>query len=100
MSTEMKPDGTLLSDIDYPYGLQPPLGTDCDSITLIETFRVRPRWLFVRVETKKGYVGWGEATLEGHSEAVEGAFKDFTDRFVGWNPANIEDICTFFTGSK
>lgn len=64
----------------YERGLQ--VGT-IDRIAKIETFRVRPRWLFVRVETEKGIVGWGEATLEGHSEAVEGAFADFRERFVG-----------------
>lgn len=63
-----------------------------DKIKSIETFRVPPRWLFVRVETESGIVGWGEATLEGHSEAVEGAFEDFKERFIGWEAANIEDI--------
>lgn len=58
----------------YPQGLK---DSKSDLIKSIETFRVRPRWLFVRVETEKGIVGWGEATLEGHSEAVEGAFADF-----------------------
>jgi galactonate dehydratase len=74
----------------YEKGLQ--AGSSIDRIAKIETFRVRPRWLFVRVETEKGVVGWGEATLEGHSEAVEGAFVDFRERFVGWDAANIEDI--------
>ncbi|ORY79329.1 hypothetical protein BCR35DRAFT_279479 [Leucosporidium creatinivorum] len=63
-----------------------------DLIKSIETFNVRPRWLFVRVETEKGIVGWGEATLEGHSEAVIGAYADFRERFIGWNSADIEDI--------
>ena len=38
----------------------------------IEYFRVPPRWLFVKVTDATGAYGWGEATLEGHSEAVEG----------------------------
>jgi galactonate dehydratase len=63
-----------------------------NAITKIETFRVPPRWLFVRVETKDGIVGWGEASLEGHAEAVEGAFESLRDRFLGADPANIEDI--------
>lgn len=58
----------------------------------IETFRVPPRWLFVRVETDDGAVGWGEASLEGHAEAVEGAFASLRDRFIGHDPARIEDI--------
>ena len=39
-------------------------------ITRIETFTVPPRWLFVRIESSDGHVGWGEASLEGHAEAV------------------------------
>ncbi|KAF8814657.1 enolase C-terminal domain-like protein [Phlegmacium glaucopus] len=58
----------------------------------IETFRVPPRWLFVRVQTTDGIVGWGEATLEGHTEAIEGAFQDLFERFVGKNADNIQDI--------
>lgn len=55
-------------------------------------FRVPPRWLFVRVETVDGLIGWGEATLEGHTEAVEGAFIDLRERFVGRNADDIQDI--------
>jgi L-alanine-DL-glutamate epimerase-like enolase superfamily enzyme len=36
-----------------------------DTIVKFEYFRVRPRWLFVRIESSNGHVGWGEATLEG-----------------------------------
>jgi galactonate dehydratase len=75
-STYKAPNTTV-----YEKGLQ--VGKDIDRIAKIETFRVRPRWLFVRVETEKGIVGWGEATLEGHSEAVEGAIADFQERFIG-----------------
>jgi galactonate dehydratase len=58
----------------------------------IETFLVAPRWLFVRVESDEGAVGWGEASLEGHAEAVDGAFEALRDKFVGADPYRIEDI--------
>lgn len=61
-------------------------------IARIETFRVPPRWLFVRVETTDGAVGWGEASLEGHVEAVDGAYEALRDRFVGADADRIEDI--------
>ena len=61
-------------------------------IARIETFIVPPRWLFVRIETDDGAVGWGEASLEGHAEAVDGAFAALRDRFIGHDPARIEDI--------
>ena len=34
-------------------------------IDRVETFRVRPRWLFLRLETDDGVVGWGEPVVEG-----------------------------------
>jgi galactonate dehydratase len=58
----------------------------------IETFYVPPRWLFVRVESDDGAIGWGEASLEGHAEAVDGAFEALKDRFIGHDPRRIEDI--------
>jgi galactonate dehydratase len=58
----------------------------------IETFYVAPRWLFVRIESDDGAVGWGEASLEGHAEAVDGAFEALRDKFVGYDPFRIEDI--------
>lgn len=61
-------------------------------ITQIETFFVPPRWLFVRVEADNGTVGWGEASLEGYAEAVDGVFAALRDRFIGTDPRRIEDI--------
>jgi galactonate dehydratase len=62
------------------------------AISRIETFIVPPRWVFVRTECDDGAVGWGEASLEGHAEAVEGAFAALRDRFIGHDPDRIEDI--------
>ena len=61
-------------------------------IARIETFYVPPRWLFVRVEADEGAIGWGEASLEGWAEAVDGAFAALRDRFVGHDPFRIEDV--------
>lgn len=63
-----------------------------DRIGRIECFAVRPRWLFVRVETEQGAVGWGEATLEGHVESVMAAIEAACDKLIGLNPDRIEDI--------
>lgn len=46
----------------------------------------------MRVETSDGLIGWGEGTLEGHTEAVEGVYQEFRDRFIGWDADGIEDI--------
>ncbi|GAA4027753.1 galactonate dehydratase [Sphingomonas rosea] len=68
--------------------------TGCPELKIgrIETFLVPPRWLFVRVETVDGAHGWGEASLEGHAEAVNGAFEAIRDRFIGHDARRIEDI--------
>lgn len=61
-------------------------------ITKVESFPLPPRWVFVKVTSSSGHVGWGEATLEGHSDAILGALKDLEKRFIGWPVENIQDI--------
>src|SRR5690625_718246 len=65
----------------------------------IETFLVPPRWLFVRIETDEGVTGWGEATLEGHCEAVRAAVHSFEDIVVGQDARRIEDLWQRMTKS-
>lgn len=60
-------------------------------ITRVETFLVAPRWLFVRVETESGIVGWGEATCEGRSETVRTAVDQLAELLVGRDALRIED---------
>lgn len=57
----------------------------------IDTFRLPPRWMFVRIETDDGAVGWGEASLEGHAEAVEAEFVGIRERLIGHDATRIED---------
>lgn len=61
-------------------------------IKTIEYFRVKPRWLFVKIVDAEGGIGWGEATLEGHTKAVEGTLDGYIDRFVGLEAEDIEHI--------
>ncbi|KAK7521267.1 D-galactonate dehydratase [Phyllosticta citriasiana] len=58
----------------------------------IEYFRVAPRWLFVKVTDDDANYGWGEATLEGHTEAVEGTLNEFASRLIGFDADDIEHI--------
>jgi galactonate dehydratase len=53
-------------------------------IKSIEYFRVLPRWLFVKIVDEEGQYGWGESTLEGHTEAVEGTLNALCKRFLGY----------------
>ncbi|EGP84182.1 uncharacterized protein MYCGRDRAFT_87695 [Zymoseptoria tritici IPO323] len=61
-------------------------------ITSIEYFRLPPRWLFVKIIDSSGNTGWGEASLEGHTEAVEGCLDAFRTRFLGLEADDIEHI--------
>lgn len=64
-------------------------------IKSIEYFRVLPRWLFVKITDESGAGGWGESTLEGHSEAVEGTLLALSKRFIGYEAEYVINIiCT------
>lgn len=60
-------------------------------ITDISTFLVSPRWLFLRVETNEGIVGWGEPVVEGRAETVRAAVAELSDLLIGEDPLRIED---------
>ncbi|MDK2933024.1 MAG: galactonate dehydratase [Clostridiales bacterium] len=40
----------------------------------IELFKVPPRWLFLKITTESGIVGWGEPVIEGKADTVAAAF--------------------------
>jgi galactonate dehydratase len=61
-------------------------------ITDYGLFSVPPRWLFLRVETSDGLVGWGEPIVEGRSRTVAAAVRELMETYLlGENPARIED---------
>jgi len=60
-------------------------------IARVETFLVPPRWLFCRVETDDGIVGWGEPVVEGRAEVVRAAVEVFTEYLIGTDPQRITD---------
>lgn len=68
-------------------------------ITEIETFLVPPRWLFCRVATDDGLVGWGEPVIEGRAETVRTAVHELEDLLWGQDPLRIEDHWQVLTKS-
>ena len=65
-------------------------------ITNIKTFGVtyennsdRP-YVFVKIETNDGVVGWGEGTLEGKANAVMACVADFKEFLIGADPMLVE----------
>lgn len=58
-----------------------------------ELFPVPPRWLFLRVETAEGLVGWGEPVVEGRVETVMAAVRELMERYVlGMDISRVEDV--------
>lgn len=53
---------------------------------------VMRNWVFVKVETDEGLVGWGEASLEWKTRAVAGAVADLEPLVLGQDPRRIEHI--------
>ena len=60
-------------------------------IVRVETFLVPPRWLFCRIETDEGLVGWGEPVVEGRAEVVRAAVEVLAEHLVGQDPLRIQD---------
>ncbi len=61
-------------------------------IVEVNSYFVRPRWGFVEIITDSGFVGWGEAVLEGHAAAVLACVQEYKDYLIGKDPSRIEDI--------
>ena len=59
-------------------------------ITHVDTFLVRPRWLFLRVRTDEGVTGWGEPGGEARPRTVAAAVDDMADYLLGQDPLAIE----------
>jgi len=57
-----------------------------------ELYTVPPRWLFLKLETSDGTVGWGEPVIEGKSRTVAAAVRELVDEhLLGEDPAPIQD---------
>ncbi len=61
-------------------------------IEKIETFRIRPRWLLLRMETDDGFVGWGEPVVEGRAATTEACVHELEPYLLGADPRRVEDI--------
>ena len=47
-------------------------------------------YVFVKLETNQGLVGWGEGTLEGKAQAAMSCIEDFRDFVIGKDPMQVE----------
>lgn len=58
-------------------------------ITRLETFLVKPRWLFLKIYTDAGIVGLGEPVTEGRALTCAAAVKEIEPYLVGKDPRAV-----------
>lgn len=61
-------------------------------ITRLTTYRLPPRWMFLKIETDEGVSGWGEPVIEGRARSVEAAVHELGEALIGQDPARINDV--------
>jgi galactonate dehydratase len=69
-------------------GVQP-RAKEIVKITKIETFLVKPRWLFLKIHTNAGVVGLGEPITEGRALTCQAAVKEIEPYLIGKDPRNV-----------
>ena len=60
-------------------------------ITKFRLYSVKPRWLFLAIETDAGITGWGEPVIEGRSNSVAAAVEELSSYLIGKDPRRIND---------
>src|ERR1041384_4711907 len=69
---------------------QPMIGLgDKLKITKVETFLVKPRWLFLKIHTNAGITGLGEPILEGRAKTVATAVEELAPYLLGKDPRPV-----------
>ena len=58
-------------------------------ITKLETFLVKPRWIFLKIHTDAGVFGLGEPLLEGRALTIQTAIKEIEPYLIGKDPRNV-----------
>lgn len=58
-------------------------------ITKVETFLVKPRWLFLKIHTDEGLVGLGEPILEGRAQTCARAVDELAPSLIGKDPRRV-----------
>ena len=61
-------------------------------IRSLETFKVPPRWLFLKIMTDDGLIGWGEPIVEGRADTVRAAVEEMGEYLIGKDASRIEDL--------
>ncbi|MEB3364084.1 galactonate dehydratase [Lactobacillus sp. R2/2] len=55
-------------------------------------YKVKPRWIFIKINTDEGISGWGELVSGTKTETVVAGVKEMCSKLIGKNPFEIERI--------
>jgi galactonate dehydratase len=66
-----------------------PAARELMRITKMETFLVKPRWLFLKIHTNAGIVGLGEPITEGRALTCAAAVKEVEPYLIGKDPRAV-----------
>src|SRR2546427_2642842 len=92
LGAEARADDAQLPEISPPDTVRPaprPIVRGGVKITRLETFLVKPRWLFLKVHTDAGVVGLGEPITEGRALTCAAAVKEIEPYLVGKDPRRV-----------
>ncbi len=59
-------------------------------ITKLETFLVKPRWLFLKMHTDAGLIGLGEPIVEGRPKTCAEAIREMEPYLIGKDPRQVQ----------
>ena len=62
-------------------------------IVRLSTYHAAPRWLFLKIETDEGIVGWGEPVIEGRAaDRAKPRCRNCREYLIGQDPSRINDL--------
>ena len=89
-STAMPPGSDVFRDVGSKLRIT---GMKVFGVTLDEKIGRSDRpYVFVKLETNQGVVGWGEATLEGKASAAMACVQDLKEFIIGSDPMHVEHL--------
>src|SRR3989441_7683976 len=88
LGAERQSEQPYASTVLQPQGKPPQFKTKL-KMTKLETFLVKPRWLFLKVHTDEGIVGLGEPILEGRAKTCAAAVEEIAAYLIGKDPRNV-----------
>ena len=88
--TDRPPNGAAFKDVGSKLRIT---GLKVFGVTLPANVGRSDRpYVFVKLETNQGVVGWGEATLEGKAAAAMACVEDLRDFLIGSDPMQVEHL--------